>query len=70
MQHGGSSSGQSMKTPPPLSVEEHNRLVRKRHQTGMLTPEEEALMAAQHDWSAQQFLEALKAGVREGIETP
>ena len=59
-----------MQTPRPLSTQEYNRLVRKRHKTGTLTPEEEALMQAQRDWRAQQFLAALKAGVREGIETP
>ena len=59
-----------MQTPPPLSIEEDKRLTAKLCNGQALTPGEEALMQAQKDWSAQQFLKALKAGVREGIETP
>ena len=70
-QHGSGSNRQPlMQTPRPLSTAEFNRLVAKRHQGQELTAQEKALMKAQHDWNAQQFLAALKAGVREGIETP
>lgn len=59
-----------MRTPRPLATAEYNRLVAKMHNKQALTPQEQALMKAQDNWDAQQFLEALKAGVREGIETP
>ena len=59
-----------MKTPRPLTVAEENRLIAKMHNGQPLTPQEQALMKAHKEWIANRFVEALKAGVREGIETP
>ena len=49
---------------------EFNALVDKNHKTGNLTEQERALLDAYHDMRAQQFLQALKDGVREGLPTP
>ena len=70
-QHGSGSNRQPlMGTPEPLPLPEYKRIMAKLHQGQKLTQQEQALWKAQDDWETQQFLAALKAGVREGIETP
>ena len=53
----------------PTSVE-YAALVAKAHKTGSLTPEEMALKKAYTNMRAQQFVEALKEGIRNKVPTP
>ena len=49
---------------------EFNAIVAKAHKTGSLTPEETALSDAYTNMRAQQFVEALKEGIRNKVPTP
>ena len=49
---------------------EFNAIVAKAHKTGSLTPEEMALKKAYTNMRAQQFVEALKEGIRNKVPTP